>query len=142
MSSTMTGASTNIKLRSPPITLSQHSKSQTKNTTSVQMTFVTVQKRDIPLQHENQDRNQQTGGVAFQGHASLKSGSYHSSKEQNQNLSRDQSPIKKNWRCIVCKMWNVGCNRKCNIFCINDLNAKLQQKQPHNPQHQNKGGRY
>ena len=67
------------------------------------------------MQHEqNQERSQQTGGVAFQGHASLKSGPYQGSDYQNQRIW-EPSPIKENGKCTVCKMWNVGCNGNRSI---------------------------
>ena len=92
----------------------------------------------------NQDRNQQTGGVTFQGQASSKHGSYHGPIDNKQNPKhRELSPgIKENWRCELCKMWNVGCNRECSVCKINELNKKLQQQsKPFNPKGP-KGSRY
>ena len=145
MSSMTPEASSNIKPRTPLIALGTHLKSLKIHLISlVQPTFITIKKRDIPLQHENQDRNWQTWGATFQGHTSSKPSPYHSPKEQKQNFKpRETSPnIKPNWRCDICKKWNVSCNRDCNICQINQLKKQqYKQQPPYNPPH-SKGGRY
>ena len=75
-------------------------------------------KMDFRQNERSQDRGRQSGGAAFQGGSSSQSQpSDQASQSQPQN-SRDPSPtIKSNWRCKICKAWNVGCTRGCQM-CV------------------------
>ena len=88
------------------------------------------QKRDIAIQHEqDQGQGRTAGGVAVQSQASymplLPPGAF----SQNQHLW-DQSPIKENWKCSDCNKWNVSCTKRCRECHIDYLKAKVQKDNP------------
>ena len=66
------------------------------------------------------DRGRQSRGSTVQGGSSQQS----QPTDQAAHVTEKQDP-KKNWRCLTCGAWNVGCSRGCQMCRIQKLRAQL-----------------
>ena len=66
--------------------------------------------REFRQNESSQDRGRQYGGPTFQGGASLQSKSSDQAAQSKTQNEGELPDIKGNWRCKICKVWNVGCS--------------------------------
>ena len=96
--------------------------------------------RAIPLQHENQDRNQQTGVVTgFQGHNSLMHGSNRGSPNQTHKYHMHSPILNQTGNEKVCYKWNVCCDADCVHCQLRLVNQRNKYNHPHSNYPQKRG---